>query len=47
MAVRKNDAALAKELNRSLERRKDDIAKILAEYHIQSSALPKTTTTAE
>ncbi len=47
MAVRKNDVALAKELNRSLERRKDDIIKILAEYHIRSSALPKTTSSAE
>jgi mxaJ protein len=47
MAVRKNDSELANEINRTLERRKDDIARILAEYHIQSSALPKTATTSE
>jgi mxaJ protein len=47
MGVRKTDKALANEISRSLERRKDDISKILAEYHIQSSPLPKTYTTAE
>lgn len=47
MAVRKNDTALAKEVNRSLDRRRDDIAKILAEYHIHSSTLPKTSTMVE
>jgi mxaJ protein len=47
MGVRKTDKALANAISRSLERRKDDIAKILAEYHIHSSALPKTYMTAE
>jgi mxaJ protein len=47
MGVRKNDTALAKEISRSLERRKGDIAEILAKYHIHSSPLPKTYTAAE
>lgn len=47
MGVRKTDVTLANDISRSLERRKDDIAKILAEYHIHSSPLPKTYTAAE
>jgi mxaJ protein len=37
MGVRKEDAALADEISRILEKRKADIGKILAEYHIPSS----------
>ncbi len=47
MGVRRSEKALADEISRSLERRKDDIDRILAEYHIRSSALPKTYTAAE
>ncbi|MET0430953.1 MAG: quinoprotein dehydrogenase-associated putative ABC transporter substrate-binding protein [Hyphomicrobium sp.] len=47
MGVRKTDQALADEINRSLERRKSDISRILADYHIHSSALPKASATAE
>ncbi len=47
MGVRKQDAALADEINRSLDRRQADIRSILADYHVQSSALPKKSATAE
>lgn len=47
MGVRKTDEALANAISRSIDRRKDDIAKILAEYHIHSLPLPKTFTAAE
>jgi mxaJ protein len=42
MGVRKTDEALANEISRSIQRRSDDIARVLAEYHIQSLPLPKT-----
>lgn len=47
MGVRKQDVALANQINRALDRHPDDIAKILAGYHIRSLALPKTYMTAE
>jgi mxaJ protein len=47
MGVRKTDTALADEINRTLDRRQADISKILADYHIQTSAVAKTSATAE
>ena len=47
MGVRKPDAALADEINRSLDRRQADIRNILADYHIQTSAMAKKSAAAE
>lgn len=47
MGVRKSDASLADEINRSLDRRQADIRKILADYHIQTSAMAKKSAVAE
>jgi mxaJ protein len=47
MGVRKPDAALADEINRSLDRRQADIRNILADYHIRISAVPKKSAAAE
>lgn len=47
MGVRKPDTSLADEINRSLDRRQADIRNILADYHIQTSAMPKKSAAAE
>jgi mxaJ protein len=44
MGVRKQDAALADEINRALEKRQVDVQHILADYHIPSSPGPKSAT---
>ncbi len=46
MGVRKQDAALADEINRALEKRQADIRNILANYHIPTSP-PSQSATAE
>lgn len=44
MGVRKQDAALADEIDRALEKRQADIRSILADYHVSSSLEPKSAT---
>lgn len=44
MGVRKQDTELANELSRIIERRRDDIRKILADYHIAPSIDQKSAT---
>ena len=44
MGVRKQDAALADEIDRALEKRQADIRRILADYHVSSSLDPKSAT---
>ena len=44
MGVRKQDAALADEIDRALEKRQADIRIILADYHVSSSLEPKSAT---
>ena len=44
MGVRKQDAALADEIDRALEKRQADIRSILADYHVPSSLEPKSAT---
>ena len=41
MGVRKQDAALADEIDRALEKRQADIRSILVDYHVPSSLEPK------
>ena len=47
MGVRKQDEALADEINKSLSQRQADIRKVLADYSIQTSAIDKASATAE
>ena len=44
MGVRKQDAALADEIDRALEKRQADIRSILADYHVSSSLEPNSAT---
>lgn len=44
MGVRKDDAALADEINGILEKRQGDVRKILSDYHVQSSGDTKSAT---
>jgi len=44
MGVRKQDAALADEINRALDKRQGDIRRILADYNVPSNVDPKSAT---